>query len=267
MLSIILALFFFMGVRGIVKARILGYTALKAFAQVTTNNTMSEFMTYETEHFILKYDSSEENIIRRVGLLFENSYKSLIEDYEYSSTKKQLVFVYKDLDTLWKYQKIVDGQSVIGLYNMGIIHILSPNVYKHRNQDYLDFFEKNGPVLHEYTHKIIDDLSGGNIELWLTEGLALYEEYKRMGVEWAKDFEYKEYYSSNKLRRNFMELDETQAYKQSFDIVKALIDTKGRENILQVFYLLKLGYTMDMAFEKVYELSATETLDIIISDL
>lgn len=260
-LAIVSVLFFFTSDKGYIAAKMQGYKALKVFAHVKSSELTPEFNIYETENFIIKYTDKDEDVVRDIGRIFEKSYKIEGMHYGYFPKGKTIVFLYNDQKSMWDYQNSVRGQAVMGLYNMGIIHVLSPKAYLNQMQIYAKDFEVNGPILHEYVHRVIDDRSGGNVELWLTEGLALYEEYAVDGAEWAKGFTYERYYTSNELRKGFMELDETQAYKQSYDIVRGLIEQHGREKISKLLDELKYGYTLDDAFLKVYGEQLNEFID------
>lgn len=260
-LTIVSVLFFFTNDKGLIAAKMQGYKALKVFAHVKSSELTSEFNIYETEHFIIKYTDKDENVVRDIGRIFEKSYKVEGMHYSYYPKNKTIVFVYNNQESMWDYQQSVSGQAVMGLYNMGIIHVLSPKAYLSQMQINEKDFEVNGPILHEYVHRVIDDRSGGNVELWLTEGLALYEEYAVDGAEWAKGFTYDRYYTGNELRRNFMGLDETQSYRQSYDIVKGLIEQYGRERISSLLDELKSGNTLDDAFLKIYGEDLNEFID------
>ena len=203
----------------------------------------------------------DEDVVRDIGRIFEKSYEVEGLHYSYYPEDKTMVFLYNDQESMWKYQQSIKGQAVMGLYNMGIIHVLSPKAYLNQVKISAKDFEKNGPVLHEYVHRVIDDISGGNVELWLTEGLALYEEYAVDGIEWAEGFSYDIYYTSNELRNGFMELDETQSYRQSYDIVKGLIDRHGRESIISLLGELKKGSNLDEAFLTIYGEEIDEHID------
>ncbi len=149
----------------------------------------------------------------------------------------------------------------MGLYNMGTIHILSPNAYKNQNQPPMDYFKKNGPVLHEYTHKVVDELTGGNVELWLTEGLALYEEYKVNDTEWAPGYKYERYFNSKEIRDDFMYVDEVQSYRQSFDMTKYLIDNYGMDKMQLLMQELSGGSNTNDAFVKIYGVTVNNFID------
>ncbi|HYF82228.1 MAG TPA: hypothetical protein VEB00_04255 [Clostridia bacterium] len=260
-LALVSVLFFFTNDRGFIAARMQGYKALKVFAQVKSSELTPEFNIYETENFIIKYTDKDEDVVRDIGRIFEKSYKVEGLHYDDYPKSKTIVFVYSDQQSMWDYQESVRGQAVMGLYNMGIIHVLSPKGYLNQMQIAAKQFEENGPILHEYVHRVIDDKSGGNVELWLTEGLAIYEEYAVYGTEWAEDFNYERYFSSNELRNGFMNLDETQSYKQSYDIVRKLIETQGREKMINMLDELKKGNTLDAAFNKIYRVKLDKYID------
>jgi hypothetical protein len=260
-LTFVSVLFFFTSGKGYTAARMQGYKALKVFAQAKSDELTPGFNIYETENFIIKYTDEDEDIVRDIGRIFEKSRKIEEDHYEYYQKGKTVVFLYKDQESMWEHQQSVKGQAVMGLYNMGIIHVLSPKAYLSRERLKKKDFEVNGPILHEYVHKVLDDRSGGNIELWFTEGLALYEEYAVDGAEWAKGFTYGRYYTSSELRHSFMELDEVQAYRQSYDIVTGLALRYGREKINETLDELKNGSTIEEAFLKVYNMKLNEFID------
>ncbi len=260
-LTLVSVLFFFTNDRGLIAAKMQGYKALKVFAHVQSSELTPEFKIYETENFIIKYTDKDEDVVRVIGMIFEKCYEVVGMHYGYYPENKTIVFVYNDQQSMWDYQQAVRGQAVMGLYNMGIIHVLSPKGYLDREQVIAKQFEENGPILHEYVHRVIDDRSSGNVELWLTEGIALYEEYAVYGTEWAEGFNYERYYSSDELRNGFMNLDETQSYKQSYDIVRGLIEQHGRESLSSVLDELKKGNTLEAAFSKIYGKEINEYID------
>lgn len=251
-LTIVSVLFFFAGDKGLIAAKMQGYKAMKVFAQVSSSSPIPGFSIYETENFIIKYTEADADIVKDIGAVFEKSRSVEGQRYGFYPQGKATVFVYSDQESMWDHQRAVRGQAVMGLYNMGIIHVLSPKAYFDQKQVADGDIEKGGPILHEYVHSVIDEKSGGNLELWLTEGIALYEEYAVDGVEWAPGFTYKNYFSAAELRKDFMQLDETQSYKQSCDIVKGLVRNYGREKIMALLDELKNGDTMDEAFMAVY---------------
>ncbi|KUO70464.1 MAG: hypothetical protein APF77_05525 [Clostridia bacterium BRH_c25] len=260
-LTLVSVLFFFTNDKGFTMAKMQGYKALKVFAHVKSRELTPEFNIYETENFTIKYTDKDEDVVRDIGRIFEKSYKVEGLHYGYYPKDKTIVFIYSDQEVMWNYQQTVKGQAVMGIYNMGIIHVLSPKAYLNQMQIDAKNFEENGPILHEYVHKVVDDRSGGNVELWLTEGIALFEEYAVDGVEWAKGFSYERYFTGDELRNSFAELEETQSYRQSYDIVKGLIEQHGRESIIGLLDELKNGSILDEAFLEIYGQELNEYID------
>lgn len=238
--------------KSITAAKIGGYNALKYLEKTRVSEFTQEFQIYHTKHFIIKYKKDDETIVAQIGEMFERSYVLIGQAYNYYPEDKTTVMLYRTKEEFWQYQPSLKGEDVMGLYNTGIIHILSPNAYHSEDEDYLEKFEKDGPILHEYTHRVIDSLTRGNVDLWFTEGLALYEEYDQLGTEWAANFEYDHYYTLEELQKNFMKLDEVQAYRQSFEIVRSIIALHGREKVLELLNEMKNLNDFQIAYEKVY---------------
>jgi hypothetical protein len=58
-----------------------------------------------------------------------------------------------------------------------------------------------------------------------------------------------------------MELDETQSYRQSYDIVRRLIEQRGRKSMNRMLDELKYGSTLDEAFFRIYGEDLNEYID------
>lgn len=259
-LSLIILVSLFLWDKGYIMLKSEGYQALKTITQVKDSQLLPGFQSYETEHFDIQYKSQDENIVKFIADELERSYQVIGQAYDYFPKDKTLIFIYPTEQDLWNYQKSIAGEEVMGIYQLGAIHILSPNAYDLQDVDKLTYFKENGPVLHEYTHKVIDDLTGGNVELWLTEGLAVYEEYDKNNEEWAPDFSYTSYYTADDLRNNFMNLDDTQAYRQSFDIVNTLEKKYGNDKMKELLSELKHS-SLDDAFGKIYGFSLNDFMN------
>ncbi|MGE5678416.1 MAG: peptidase MA family metallohydrolase [Pseudomonadota bacterium] len=259
-LTIVSVLFFFAGDNGLTVTKMQGYKALKAFAEASSSIS-GEFKVYETRNFTIKYTEADADIVGDLGNIFEKSLRVEGERYSYKPSRKMTVFLYSDQESFWEHQPVVKGQAVMGMYNLGVIHVLSPKAYLSKEQIKEKDFEKGGPILHEYVHSVIDEKTRGNLELWLTEGIALYEEYAVDGVEWSPGYIYESSFTADELRNNFAALEENQAYRQSFDIVKGLIDNYGKENLITLLGELKSGSPMEAAFRKVYGLGLDEYIN------
>lgn len=243
-LIILSALFFLAEGQMYIKAKSAGYKALKVFAYYSSTEFSKNADSFETRHFIIKNIGAEKNTSEELGNLLEKSYNLIGKEFNYFPVKKTPVFIYGSMEEFWKKNEALKGQAVMGLYHMGVIHIVAPQVF---DMDLYEF-EKNGPVLHEYTHKLLDDLSGGNMEIWFTEGMALFQEYKHYGTEWGQGMTFNNEYTMKQLRENFMSLEDVQAYRQSFETVKSIYDKYGKDKILSLLSELRKGNDMGRAF-------------------
>lgn len=247
-LIILSALFFLAESRTLIMAKSMGYKTLKVFAYYKSTEFSKDVDSFETDHFIIKNRGADKNTAKELGNLLEKSYDLIGKEFNYYPAQKTPTFIYGSMENFWENNKALDGQAVMGLYQMGVIHIVVPEVF---GMDLYEF-EKNGPVLHEYTHKAIDDLSGGNIEIWFTEGVALLQEYKQYGTEWGKTMEFDDRYTLEELRGDFMSLDSVKAYRQSFEIVKDIYDDYGKDKMLELLNELRKGNDMGNAFSHIY---------------
>ncbi|HCJ58734.1 MAG TPA: hypothetical protein DHV55_16285 [Clostridiaceae bacterium] len=243
-LTILLALFFLMDGRTYILARSTGYKALKVFEYYKSTELSSSIEEVNKPHFILKSRGADEKTVEELGNLLEKSYDLVGKEFNYYPTKNIPVFVYGSMEAFWDYNKALDGETVMGLYNMGVIHLVVPEAFDLT----LEQYETNGPVLHEYTHLVVDELTGGNLETWFTEGLALYQEYNVYGTEWGQFMDSKDEYSLEDLRGNFMALDSDKAYRKSFLIMKDIYDRKGNHEVLDLLKELKAGHDFYKAF-------------------
>ncbi|NLN48652.1 MAG: hypothetical protein GX154_06105 [Clostridiales bacterium] len=224
-----------------------GYKALKVIVYYNNIKPDKDSDFIETSHFIINGKSTEKTTVEELGNLLEKSYYLIGDEFNYYPEKKTPVIVYGSMEEFWNQNKSLDGQSVMGLYHLGVIHLVVPEVF---DMD-LDEYEKNGPVLHEYTHKTVDDISCGNVEIWFTEGLALYQEYLNYGVVWADGITYEKQYTMEELRKDFLSLDSVQAYKQSLIIIKDIYQNEGKDKIIELIEELGKGIVLDDALNKV----------------
>ena len=228
-------------------ARQKGYKALKVIAYYNNTKPENGSNTYETGHFIINGKNVDIDEIEEFGALLEKSYYLIGNEFDYYPDKKTPVRIYGTMDDFWSQNKSLDGQAVMGLYHLGVIHLVVPEVFNMELNEY----ERNGPILHEYTHKVADDISNGNIEIWFTEGLALYQEYLNYDAAWGDGLVFEKEYTREELSNKFLSLDPVQAYKQSFETVKDIYEKEGKEKVIELIKELGNGTGMDDAMEKI----------------
>mgnify|MGYP001389060638 CR=1 FL=1 len=236
-LTLLLALFFLTDSRTYILAKSAGYKTLKVFEYYKSTELSYTEGTINKPHFIMKNRGADEDTVEQIGNLLEKSYDLIGKEFDYYPNNKIPVFVYGSMEEFWKYNKALDGQAIMGLYHMGVIHVVVPDAFDLTMEEY----EFNGPVLHEYTHLIVDELTGGNVELWFTEGMALYQEYNIYNTEWGKFANYEDDYTLEDLRSNFMALDSNKAYRKAFLIVKDVYNKQGNKGVIDFLKELKSG--------------------------
>ncbi|NLZ92485.1 MAG: hypothetical protein GX922_00480 [Firmicutes bacterium] len=153
-----------------------------------------------------------------------------------------------------------DGTGALGVYVSDTIVILSPQAW-----DWLPYqqrralFVQQGPLVHEYTHYVLDLLAGGNYPRWFSEGLAQYLEYKVLGYEWkesASSFQ-QPLYTLQELEQQFDQLsNQPLAYRQSLSMVSYLAALRTDDSLRTIIELLGQGIPFYQALEEVYGFSA-----------
>ncbi|NLB88000.1 MAG: hypothetical protein GX790_02045, partial [Syntrophomonadaceae bacterium] len=132
------------------------------------------FNEITTEHFIIKYTPADEDNIDSIAKASEKSFEEVTQLFGYTPKTKTTVVVYPDTESLAKSFGWNKNEKAMGVYWAGTIRILSPSQWVTGQVE--DEFYKEGPMVHEFTHLIVDDLTNGNYSRWWTEGIAQYVE-------------------------------------------------------------------------------------------
>ncbi|ABY93604.1 hypothetical protein JCM16816_22300 [Thermoanaerobacter brockii subsp. lactiethylicus] len=233
------------------KIETVSYTFIKSAKENILKNNVSSYKTAESEHFILKYSPEDQKYVSLVLKIAEKHYKGVTKDLGYEPKNKSLIIMYHDPEKMNKDFSLAKGESAMGLYLNGVISIQSPELWISPGQDLEKVFEHDGPIVHEFTHLIVDNVAKGNYPVWFTEGIALLEEYRENGFIWGEGIEEDKPYSLEELTYKFNQLDEVLAYKRSFEIVKAISDKYGMQSIRDILKYLGNGLSLENSFYKV----------------
>lgn len=220
--------------------------------------TNKHFKAEESMNFRVHYEDSS---LEYVGMVIDNaerSLKALSGELGYMPDGKIDIIIYPEYGEMANGIGLGTGSTAMGVYYGGIISILEPEKWIGKRADICEIFYQKGPVLHELTHYIIDYKTRGNIPVWFTEGIALYEEYRVNRVEWAEGAKLKAYYSFEQLQNDFYSLDETSAYKQSFMVVKHIYDNYGAGSIEEITKMLNEGRSINQAFIRAINMDTKE---------
>ncbi len=240
----ILQVSFYPVVKNIEKARVLKYA--------------EDFEVLETEHFIIRYEKEDEEYARLTGNIADKYYESICSMYEYAPFSKSDVIIYKNEKGFIENLRLSRGDTPIGVYYSGVINILSPGIWIHDSENLNHIYEFNGPVIHEFAHLLIDDITRGNYPMWLTEGLALYTEYKLTGFEWQAYDTNDHKVTLEDLNKGFDDIDQFVAYRKSFEIVKEISDTWGFEKLNNMLDILGKGSSINQSARAVLKTNIFE---------
>ena len=160
----------------------------------------------------------------------------ILNDFNVQSPKRAVIVVYSDAGR-FNHAVGKPGTLPMGVYFGGVINIISPSLWMANANDSSakDYFIQHGPLIHELAHFAADLRAYKNIKPWLSEGMALYYEYKYTGVEWRPDLKNKAAeISVTELTDNFRRLNEHVAYRKAFDIVRAFVRKYGEDRLQQL---------------------------------
>lgn len=239
-------------------ARVVFYPLYRELKKESFIDSDKSFYIEESSNFRIYYKYSSLSSIELIKKNAEESLKNVINDFKYQPEGKIDIIVYPEYSEMANKIGLGRGSTAMGVYFGGSISILEPTEWIGKNKNIHEIFTKEGPILHELTHYMLDYKSGGNVPIWFTEGVALYEEYRINRVEWAGSKSYTSYYSIEELEKYFYELDEVKAYRQSFLIIKYIGNNFGMDAIDDIIKELRTGRTIGQAIEKVLNMNQDE---------
>jgi len=220
--------------------------AVKGVEKIRLERLTSEYKIKNTANFSIRYSKQDANVLDRVVYQAEKQYNTVTDYFGYCPCDKITLIVYPNKQELKKGLRLSSGDTTLGAYYSDTIGILSPNQWGEAGEQ-----AEEGLYIHELTHLLMDKMASGNYPIWFTEGMALYQEYINTGFEWGQNYVFKNNpYSSEELTNHFNNLDQVIAYRQSFLLVKAIMDTNHKDKILALFIKLKSGEAFERAFEE-----------------
>jgi hypothetical protein len=207
------------------------YVLFRNIPKVKILHNTKDYERLYTDHFAIRYKTKDKEILNIVAKGAEKYYDEICREFEYYPKNKTVIILYDNSEELLKNVNIGEGKPPMGVYYASTIQILSPKLWVPQKGDMEYLFMNEGPMVHEFTHLIIDDIAKGNYPLWFTEGMALYQEYVHTNYEWGKDVKMEQIYTVEELSSSFSALNQYLAYTQSFRTVKHMVDKYGFESI------------------------------------
>ncbi len=224
---------------------------MRAMVGQEINLRTAGFSEVESEHFIIRYTPIDEQYVEVIASASDRSYAEVSKLFGYYPSQKTILVVYPDTVSLAKSFGWDKNEKAMGVYWAGSIRILSPGQWV--TEEIENEFYKEGPMVHEFAHLLVDDLTKGNYNRWWTEGIAQYVEKKITGFQFANPFangQSIKYYKFSELEKNFDKLNQSIAYWQSLQIVEYIVDNYGEDRIFTILEHLGQGNNMSQAIEK-----------------
>lgn len=206
----------------------------------------------QTEHYVIKYLPVDQAYVAMVAETAEEAYSSVTDRMgEVPGGQQTTIVIYPDNTSLAASFGWDKNEKALGVYWGGTIRILSPGAWM-SNPLQQDLFNKEGPMVHEFTHLMVDDMTKGNYNRWWTEGVAQYTEKNITGFEFAVPFNGKQqfqYYTLDNLDKNFDKLDQSIAYWEALQAVDFIAGNYGEDKIFTIMQCLSKGDNMTRAIE------------------
>lgn len=236
-------------------------TVMRAMVGQEINLRTAGFSERVTDNFIIKYTSIDEAYIPMVASAAEESFNQVTQFFGYTPEQQTVIVVYPDTVSLAKSFGWDKNEKAMGVYWAGSIRILSPSQWISGKIE--DEFYKDGPMVHEFTHLIVDDLTKGNYNRWWTEGIAQYVEKKITGFQFTDPHADKspEFFKLKVLEKNFNQLNQATAYWQSLKIIEYIADNYGEDKLFALLDNLAKGQNMSQSIEKVLKIGYDEFAD------
>jgi peptidase MA superfamily protein/tetratricopeptide repeat protein len=207
-----------------------------------------DFVQLESRHFRVSFaDSEDRSAVRQVLDALEDAYGVVGEKLGYYPEERTPVVLYtqQDFHTVTQTPDWAGGafDGRIKIPVRGLVDN-DPNLAR--------------VVQHEYTHSVVNQLSGPHCPVWLNEGLAVWAEEREDGdrAGWAENkLADQELFSLDQLTSSFTVLPRNRvevAYAESYLAVRTLIDRYGTRKIAALLRALGRTHNLTEAFAAVY---------------
>lgn len=224
------------------------YQLLRTQYQRQQLKVTAEMTTAETDHFTYAYSQLSPQSLDLIQTESEHIFQAVNDFFDYIPDGKIPVVIYPSGEALNDRFGWEGDRSPMGVYWMGYINILAPEGWIDGSSTaQAQIFRRMGPMAHEYSHYIIDNVTYGNYPRWFSEGVAQYVEhslgYFTTTLPAASE---RRLYPFAQLDRRFDQADtQTQAYWQAWLAVQYLTETYGPGIIAQILRQLAQGQSFE----------------------
>ncbi len=218
-----------------------------------------EWPGLESARFLVRYSPADRALAGRVAEEADLAAAKVARLLPHAMpADKPWLIIVPDQSTMKKAFGWGEGGGALGVYLAHTIKVLSPRAWHWLPvRDRVAVFAAEGPLVHEYTHYVLDLRTGGNYPYWFSEGLAQLTEYKINGYQWLEEDSSLAAgtFTPKALDRALNRPDtQARAYRQSLSLVTYLEALQGMDGLNRLIDGLGEGVPFDWALKKVYGL-------------
>lgn len=239
---------------GHLRARSAVYALLRDYRRSALLASAHGWRTRESSHFTVLYAPHDAEAAELVLEAAEAAYTPVVKALGYAPPERSVVIVDPDRESLRRAFGWGQGESATGVYYGGVIRVLSPSAWIAGDtlEQRRALFRRLNPLTHEYTHLVLDYLTGGNYPRWFTEGLAQRIEYQTTGYRWLERGSTlrQRLYTLEEMDEGFDHLpNQALAYRQSHLLVDHLVERCGEAGLRRLLAGLAAGRSFTAAME------------------
>lgn len=225
-------------------------------------SNFQEWEALDTEYFYLRYPAKEADFVQWWAREADEAARKVNEIFQYRAKKKPWLVIVPDQATMQKVFGWSDSTHALGVYQADTILLLSPQAWNWLPQGrQISVFAAENPLIHEYTHFVLDNEAKAFYPRWFSEGLAQLLAYRLQGYVWVDEESLvgTEVFPPPELERSFDKVETQEvAYGQALSMVTFLAELQGMEGLHAVIKLLAQGRNFYKALAQVYALEENE---------
>jgi len=240
-----------------------GYRSAALLGAGTLRDRYLEWPRLEARRFTVRFSPADRSLAELVGKEADKAAAAVAEllPHDWSAEKPWLIII-PDQAALQEAFGWGEGSGALGVYLADTIKVLSPRAWHWLPaEDRVASFRAEGPLVHEYTHYVLDQRTGGNYPYWFSEGLAQLLEYKINGYQWVEegsspaDGIFTPQTLDSALNRPE---SQARAYRQALSLVAYLESIWGVDGLNRLIDALGQGVSFDRALLSVYGFDRAE---------
>ncbi|NLP36960.1 MAG: hypothetical protein GX357_04875 [Firmicutes bacterium] len=238
-----------------------GQGSMRRWTAARLRSNFRQWEALETDYFLLRYPAQEAAWVRWWAQEADADARKVNEIFAFTHEQKPWLVLVPDQATIQNVFGWSDSTRALGVYQADTILLLSPEAWNWVPQERrISVFAAENPLLHEYTHFVLDNIANAFYPRWFSEGMAqvlTYHLQDPAGV--AGESSKAVVFPLTELENNFDRAEyEAAAYRQAFCMVNYLWELKGTEGIRALLEQLACGKNFDRALEQVYALEQNE---------